>query len=155
MTKSIGMEIERKFFVDDNSFLADAYSKSNITQYYLEINDNGSTRIRSRDGVYTHTVKKATDVDGVFLEDEKEITRSEFLSLKEKAISYIAKTRYKVKASDGFVWEIDDYGNGLVIAEVELPDIDTPIIIPDFIGNELTGDKEYSNASLSKMNSLI
>jgi CYTH domain-containing protein len=47
---------------------------------------------------------------------------------------------------DGF------YGDneGLVIAEVELQSEDEPYEKPDFIGDEVTGDRRYYNAHLTK-----
>lgn len=146
----VNFEIERKFLVDDNSFFVDTYHISEIKQYYLSISKNGSTRVRDRDGTYTKTTKRITDTAGIFEEDEVEITLQEFLECKNQAISFISKTRYKVDAGEGLTWEIDDYHDGLVVAEIELPSIDTPISLPDFIGIEITGDDSYSNAALSK-----
>ena len=37
----------------------------------------------------------------------------------------------------------------LVLAEVELPSMQTSVVIPDWCGQEITGDKRWSNAALA------
>jgi adenylate cyclase len=66
--------------------------------------------------------------------------------------SLIEKTRYKVPF-DGLTWEVDEFAGdnkGLIVAEVELPAVDTRISLPPWIGAEVTTDKRYYNAALSK-----
>jgi adenylate cyclase len=49
------------------------------------------------------------------------------------------------------VWEIDRFEGdnaGLVVAEVELEEEDQAIVLPDWVGKEVTGDRRYYNASL-------
>ncbi|MEM7748560.1 MAG: CYTH domain-containing protein, partial [Pseudomonadota bacterium] len=63
----------------------------------------------------------------------------------------IEKVRHSVLV-DGFVWEVDVFegGNaGLIIAEVELEQADQEIVIPDWIGTEVTGDPKYYNSNLT------
>ena len=45
------------------------------------------------------------------------------------------------------------YGDndGLVIAEVELQSEDEPFVKPDFIADEVTGDRRFYNSSLRAM----
>ena len=55
--------------------------------------------------------------------------------------------------AEGHTFEVDEfYGDneGLVIAEVELSAPDEPYDRPPFLGDEVTGDRRYTNASLSK-----
>jgi adenylate cyclase len=62
----------------------------------------------------------------------------------------IDKTRYRVTVAD-FVWEIDVFAGeneGLVLAEIELPSEDTPVVLPDWIDKEVTGQARYYNANL-------
>lgn len=64
----------------------------------------------------------------------------------------IEKFRYTCKIDD-LTWEIDEFlgdNTGLVIAEVELPEENYPIILPDWIGKEVTGDTQYYNSNLVK-----
>jgi CYTH domain-containing protein len=62
----------------------------------------------------------------------------------------IEKVRYSIE-HDGLLWEVDEFEGenaGLVIAEVELADADQRILLPDWIGEEVTDDPRYYNASL-------
>jgi adenylate cyclase len=48
-------------------------------------------------------------------------------------------------------WEVDEFEGenaGLIIAEVELAAADQPIHLPDWVGEEVTDDPRYYNASL-------
>jgi CYTH domain-containing protein len=48
-------------------------------------------------------------------------------------------------------FEVDEFfgeNEGLVMAEVELSSVDESVIIPDFIGKEVTGDPRYFNSHL-------
>lgn len=63
----------------------------------------------------------------------------------------IHKCRYAVPYK-GFIWEIDEFfeeNAGLVVAEIELSNEAQPFEKPEWIGEEVTGDRRYSNASLS------
>ncbi len=64
----------------------------------------------------------------------------------------VEKTRYCVDAGNGLVWEVDEFEGvlaGLILAEIELEDINQEFERPEWIGIELTGLKNWSNASLS------
>ena len=73
-----------------------------------------------------------------------------------KGYGYCA--RYEPEGSqqygyDGNLWEVDEFEEnlaGLIIAEIELDNISQSITIPEWVGIELTGLKNWSNASLSK-----
>lgn len=64
----------------------------------------------------------------------------------------IEKTRYKIECGE-LIWEVDEFGGenqGLIMAEVELSDANQAIAIPDWIGEEVSGDPRYYNSSLVK-----
>ena len=64
----------------------------------------------------------------------------------------IEKTRYHVIV-EGKQWDVDQFhGNndGLWIAEVELKSEDEQVTLPKWVTNEVTGDKHYYNAFISK-----
>ena len=64
----------------------------------------------------------------------------------------VEKTRYCVNAGNELVWEVDEFEGvlaGLILAEIELEDIDQKFDFPEWIGIELTGLKNWSNASLA------
>ena len=65
---------------------------------------------------------------------------------------HVEKTRYEWRGSDGMLWEIDEFGGGLlglVLAEVELQESGQPVEIPEWIGLELTGNHVWSNSNLA------
>jgi adenylate cyclase len=66
----------------------------------------------------------------------------------------ISKVRHKVKTEYAWLtWEIDIFAyanDGLVLAEIELPEADTPVEIPDWCGDEVTEDSRYNNANLAR-----
>ena len=62
----------------------------------------------------------------------------------------ILKNRYFIK-HDELVIEVDEFlkkNQGLVIAEIELKSIDQKLILPKWIGKEITGENKYYNLSL-------
>ena len=68
-------------------------------------------------------------------------------------LPHVVKTRYNKISNDGLMWEIDEFEGslaGLILAEVELESQDQVVEIPTWIGMELTGLGNWSNAALAK-----
>ena len=159
---SIPVEIERKYVIQipsvDILSGLEGYSSSEIDQTYLRSDPNITRRVRARRFFdrteYTETRKIRIDKMSSF-EDERELDESEYLSLlteiKDGTVT-IRKTRMTFKHL-GRTFEVDVYPNWSrsCILEVELPSRDEEIVFPDFIKviAEVTGDKSYSNASMS------
>lgn len=149
-----GLEIERKFLVKGDDYKRQAYSKSRIRQGYICSGHGRTVRVRFRDDRGYLTIKGPSNEDGISrYEFEKEITFAEAVQLMRLCEpGQIDKTRYLVK-SGSHTFEVDEfYGDneGLVMAEVELQSEDEPFEKPDFIGQEVTGDRRYYNAHLVK-----
>ena len=160
---STPIEIERKLVIamPDVSALSaiDGYSASDIEQTYLTSAPHVTRRVRARSysdhTVYTETKKVRIDKMSAF-EDEREITESEYAAmLQEIAPGTVTlhKTRHTFPCF-GRTVEIDIYPNWnrTCILEVELKSEDEELILPDFIRviKEVTGDRRYSNASMSR-----
>ena len=63
---------------------------------------------------------------------------------------FIEKIRYRLPIGS-LVWEIDEFTGenaGLLVAEVELQDEAQSVELPDWVGEEVSGDPKYYNASL-------
>ena len=63
----------------------------------------------------------------------------------------IEKTRYLVEHK-GHTWEVDVFAgsnSGLVVAEVEIVRPDEPVVLPDWVAEEVSFDHRYANAYLS------
>lgn len=159
----LNVEIEKKYIISllDESILLtmEKYTKSEIIQIYLESPLGITHRIRSREKLgnvtYTETKKKRIDKMSSY-EDEREITKEEFLALAEKrdkATSPIRKIRYTFVFL-GQLFEIDVYPEwkNTAILETELKTRETQVRFPEFIKilRDVTGDKRYSNAGMSR-----
>ena len=147
-----GLEIERKFLVKGDGYKRQAYSSSRIQQGYICSGHGRTVRVRIRDARGYLTIKGPARNGGFgHYEFEKEITLTEaeeLMRLCEPGI--IDKTRYLVKSGQ-HTFEVDEFygeNEGLVMAEVELDSEDEPYEKPDFIGEEVTGDKRYNNSHL-------
>ena len=147
-----GFEIERKFLVKDGRYKELAFASSRIRQGYICSGHGRTVRVRIRDTHGYLTIKGPSTNGGLSrYEFEKEITLDEaehLMSLCEPGL--IDKTRYLVK-SGAHTFEVDEFygeNEGLVIAEVELGSQDEHYEKPDFIAEEVTGDKRYYNSHL-------
>jgi CYTH domain-containing protein len=149
----MAQEIERKFLVK-GSFKEAAFDALRITQGYLSTAPGRSVRVRLR-GEQGFLTIKGPSLDGGLsrFEWEKEIGADdvrELLPLCEPGI--IDKTRWLVKVGN-HTFEVDEFhgdNEGLVVAEVELGAPDEPFEKPDWLGEEVTGDRRYYNSALSK-----
>ena len=112
-----------------------------------------TVRVRTAGGQGYLTIKgKATGISRS--EFEYEIPAADAVVMQNTICrdSLVEKTRYKIPF-DGLTWEVDEFAGdnqGLVMAEVELPAVDTKISLPPWIGAEVTTDKRYYNAALSR-----
>ena len=149
-----GLEIERKFLVLNDDYKRQAFGGSRISQGYICSGHGRTVRVRIRDDRGYLTIKGPSDAAGLSrYEFEKEITLEEAQQLMKLCEpGAIDKTRYLVK-SGAHTFEVDEFygdNDGLVIAEVELQSEDESFEKPAFIGREVTGDRRYYNAHLTK-----
>ncbi len=148
------IEIERKFLVRSRAYRDKAEKKEEIIQGFLNTHPDRTVRIRLSGEQGFLTVKGRTDAEGITrFEWEREIPATEARALLEICEpGVISKVRYFVR-SDSHLIEIDEFGGaneGLVIAEIEMQEIDEIIVKPDWLGEEVTGDPKYYNSQLSK-----
>ena len=147
-----GMEIERKFLVKDSSYKQQAHASSHIRQGYICSGHGHTVRVRMRDEEAFLTIK-GPSLDGGLsrYEFEKAITPDEAHSLFQLCEpGIIDKTRWLVDCGK-HTFEVDEFhgdNQGLVMAEVELSAPGERYDKPDFIGQEVTGDRRYYNSHL-------
>ena len=149
------IEIERKFLVHSTEFIQAASQHYRIEQGYLSNDPARTVRVRVKDDKSFITVKGASSASGMSrYEWEKEIPLEEGKALLQLALpTVIQKIRYEVKHQT-FLFEVDVFEGqhqGLILAEVELEDENVELNLPEWIGEEVTGDPRYYNASLSSM----
>ena len=163
MNNSVPVEIERKYVIrmPDLDALArqDGYTVSEIEQTYLESEPSVTHRVRKRlykdRVVYTETRKVRIDKISSF-EDERQIDEMEYQELLGKiknGTHTLIKTRHTFVFS-GQIFEVDIYPEWerSCIMETELESRETVVEFPDFIRiiKEVTGEKKYSNAAMSR-----
>ena len=151
----MALEIERKFLVKGD-YKPEAFKAFRITQGYLSVAPGKTVRVRLRDEQGFITIKGPSYANGTTrFEWEKEIPADEARSLLELAKpGLIDKTRYLVKNTDGrHTWEVDEFhglNEGLTVAEIELASEDESFDKPEWLGEEVTGDRRYHNSMLMK-----
>ena len=149
----MGIEIERKFLLRDDSWRTRVSARTLYRQAYLHFQEreHGIFRVRTAGEKGFLTLKGAHHgcsrseyeyeipfEDGNFLLD----------NLAEKPI--IEKKRYRIPQGK-FVWEIDEFfgeNQGLIVAEIELESEDEAFDRPEWAGQEVTGDPRYFNSNL-------
>lgn len=141
-------EIERKFLVKDTSYRAEAAKVEKIAQGYLSVNPQAVVRVRIKDCRGFLTIKSIT-VGATRDEWEYEIPLTDAEDMLDlcDGQSIIKKTRYHVGR-----WEIDEFQGrheGRIVAEIELDSPDEEFELPSFIGEEVTGKKEYYNSVMA------
>lgn len=148
----MGLEIEHKYLVKDNSYIEMADSHVAIAQGYLSRVPERTVRVRTAGSKGFITVKGRNNGD-VRMEFEYEIPHEDaeqLLGLCESPV--LRKTRYYVDY-EGFRWEVDRFEGDLaplVTAEIELPESGMRYPVPPFAGENVTGDPRYYNSNLSK-----
>ncbi|MGB2341779.1 MAG: CYTH domain-containing protein [Flavobacteriaceae bacterium] len=147
------IEIERKFLVNSNDYKNKAHKSIKIAQGYLSKDPERTVRIRICDDRGFITIKGISSEDGLSrYEWEKEIPFQEAKELLSICLpTIIEKSRFEVYYKN-ILFEVDEfYGKheGLIVAEVELESTQEKVELPDWIGKEVTGNKNYYNAVLS------
>jgi len=147
----MAIEIERKFLVINNNWKAHVVSSASLKQAYLATQPKVTIRVRIADGIAQLNIKGATS--GIsrseYEYDIPPADAEEMLSQMTDG-TVIEKQRFKVRCGE-HVWDLDVFhgdNQGLVVAEVELASEDAPFEMPDWAGDEVSGDTRYYNASL-------
>ena len=143
-------EIERKFLVCNDTWRAGTPG-TRITQGYLNMDPDRSVRVRVAGDLAWLTIKGRSH--GISrAEFEYPIPAGDARELLETCLpSLIDKTRHRIRFS-GFVWEVDEFhgaNQGLVLAEIEIPDPATEVPLPPWVGEEVSHDPRFYNANLA------
>ena len=143
-------EIERKFLVKNDSWRSGVDRAVKMIQGYISGGAGAPTvrvRMAGDRGILTIKGKAAGLVRSEF---EYDIPPADARYMLENLCGarVVEKTRFFCGR-----WEIDEYAGlnaGLVTAEIELDAPDETFEIPGWLGNEVSDDPRYTNASLSK-----
>lgn len=152
----MGKEIERKFIVKNADWKHYGHNGgAKIKQGYLSKTPKHVVRIRTYDfgpeaqGIITVKGKRVG-----MSRDEYEFEipfkdASALLKMCDGGI--VEKVRYEI-IDKNLVWEIDVFGGlnkGFTMAEVELKSEKQKVILPSFVGREVTYDNRYSNTYIA------
>ncbi|WP_124979220.1 CYTH domain-containing protein [Nonlabens xiamenensis] len=146
------IEIERKFLLKDPGILRDLEG-SRVIQGYLSSDPDRAVRIRIIGDQGLLTIKGASSEDGLSrYEWERNIGVKDAQELLKLSLpGGIDKTRYKIKV-DAHTWEVDAFhgpNEGLFLAEIELNSTTEKFVRPDWLGEEVTGQRRFYNAYIN------
>lgn len=147
----MGIEIERKFLLRDDSWRAAVHRCALFRQGYLAASSECSIRVRLSDEDAHLNIKSAT----------LGVTRSEFEYLVPRVEAELmlatlcgtrtlSKTRHYLLHA-GHEWEIDEFWGanaGLIVAELELDTEHEVFRKPSWLGVEVSLDPRYYNSCL-------
>lgn len=148
----MALEIERKFLVVGEAWRGLAQKTIAMRHGYL--NDGGRASVRVRlEGEIGKLNLKAAVVGAARAEYEYEIPSADAREILETLCAgLILKTRHYLDAGQGLTWEVDEFAGanaGLVVAEIELPELDRTFVIPNWLGREVTQERRYYNHALA------
>jgi adenylate cyclase len=147
----MGIEIERKFLLRDESWRGAAGGSLDIVQGYLANTELASIRVRVSGAAASLNIKSMT-LGAVRSEFDFPIPAADARILLERlcAKPLIEKTRHHVTYG-GHLFEIDEFRGdnlGLVVVELELRENTTDFPRPPWLGDDVTDDPRYYNINL-------
>ncbi|MCW8963638.1 MAG: CYTH domain-containing protein [Gammaproteobacteria bacterium] len=147
----MGIEIERKYLLKSDGWRKDIDRSQIYRQGYLKQDGKCTVRVRIG-GKQAHLNIKGASKSISRAEYEYEIPMQEAGEMLDNLCvgSVIEKTRHLVKHGS-HIWEIDVFQGdnaGLIVAEIELSAEDESFERPAWLGEEVSEDPRYLNASL-------
>ena len=145
------VEIERKFLVANDEWRRSAIGSVSIRDGLIAATEGRKARVRISGGLATIVIK-GPRTSLVRPEFEYEIP----LADAERMLSTICrddtleKERFFVEEAGG-MWQVDVYDGilqGIVIAQIELKHESQELILPRWIGKEVTGDSFYRKINM-------
>jgi adenylate cyclase len=145
------VEIERKFLVANDAWRQSAVRSVSIRDGLIAVYQDRKVRVRISGDIATVAIK-GPRIGIVRPEFEYEIPIADA----ERMLSAICrddtleKQRFFVENA-GATWHVDVYGGilqGVVIAEIELQQETQELILPGWVGKEVTGDSFYKKINM-------
>lgn len=146
-------EFERKFLLRNDGWKRSIVATRALRDGLLDDFPLGKIRVRIEHPRAWLTIKGAKSELGRH-EFEYEIPLADAQAMQAEFCGdrITEKTRHLV-AHDGLTWEIDVYHGlleGIAYAEVELTSRDQPINLPDWVGQEVTGDPRHGKREVAR-----
>ena len=148
----MGVEIERKYLVEGDSWRGQIVSATRIVQGYLA---RGDVTVRARirgDRAYLTVKGRSQGIARSEFEYEIPVADAETMLAELADGPVVEKTRNLVEVG-GHTWELDVFAGdneGLVMAEIELASADEVFTLASWAGEEVTDDSRYYNVNLAR-----
>lgn len=147
-------EIERKFLVLSEDWRSAVSKSIDIAQGYIQAREDRTVRVRLKGDAAFITLKIATSsIERLEFEYPIPVEDARVLLTTACTEGSVTKVRHLVPASNGLMWEIDEFTGEnapLVVAELEVPSADTVFERPNWLGEEVSEDTRYLNARLAQ-----
>ena len=149
----MGIEIERKFRLQDDSWRAEVSESTLLRQGYLANTARASVRVRIAGAQGWLSVKAMTGrIARAEFEYPIPAAEAEHMLGQLCEGPLIEKWRHQV-VHEGSAWEIDEFlgeNAGLIVAELELTAEEQPFTRPAWLGAEVTSEERYYNFRLTQ-----
>jgi adenylate cyclase len=145
------LEIERKFLVANEGWKTAVLRSVRIRDGLIANNKGNKARVRIANDVATIALKSRRR-GSVRTEFEYTIPSTDAEEMLRTMCdgNVLDKVRHFVLHA-GNTWQVDVYEgllDGVVLAEIELADADQKLILPDWIGAEVTSDPKYRKVNM-------
>ncbi len=149
----MALEIERKFLVCGDAWRGLA-EPVRMRQGYVPAENYVTVRVRTA-GEKAWITLKTPAKELVRQEFEYEIPLADANAMLDSMCgSIVEKNRYRISAAEpGLAWEVDEFlgaNSPLVTAEIELPSAEFAVVLPEWVGLEVTNDNRYKNNRLAE-----
>jgi adenylate cyclase len=149
----VGIEIEHKFLVKDDSWRLHAGSGVFYRQGFIASDETSMVRVSLTGDKSWLTIKRAQSPLRR-LEYEYPLPRNDDEEMLREVCrcGQITKHRYRLTQA-GQVWEIDVFeaeNAGLIVAEIELSEEGETFKHPDWLGKEISTDARYYTMNLAR-----
>ncbi|HQZ31423.1 MAG TPA: CYTH domain-containing protein [Arenimonas sp.] len=155
----MAIEIERKFRVVGEGWRPHVVKSVRMAQGYIndmaalrEARQNASVRVRIA-GDQAFLNLKSRELGRSRQEFDYPVPVADAEALLRLCVGgLIDKVRHYIP-QDGLTWEVDEFSGdnaGLVVAELELPAVDTAFARPGWLGREVTEEQRFYNLALAE-----
>jgi CYTH domain-containing protein len=146
------VEIERKFLIVDDAWKHCVVRSVTIRDGLIAAYKGRKVRVRISDQLATITIKGAHHgLARAEYEYEIPLAEAEAILSKVCPDETLEKQRYFVEHA-GAIWHVDVYSGvlqGIVIAEIELKQEGQKVVLPVWIGKEVTGNSFYKKINMA------
>ena len=147
----MGTEIERKFLIRNDGW-GPAENGTHQRQGYMAVGKQCTVRVRLTPGSARLTLK--SERRGIERDEyEYDIPRDDAERMLATMCGLVVEKTRHLREHAGHTWEVDVFhgdNEGLVVAEVELKSADEEIVIPGWVGEEVSLDLRYRVGYLSR-----